>query len=93
MLSKICSQSSSFLLSQILFTTLVIKNNVWLLFIATTFKQYSNFKLMLINWMLKKNISYNQVEDKTFWEFIADCYMGAIKAKSILSCLGNAIQN
>lgn len=48
---------------------------------------------MLINWMLKKNISYNQVEDKTFWEFIADCYMGAIKAKSILSCLGNAIQN
>lgn len=34
-------------------------------------KQYSNFRLMLITWIVKKYISYSQIEDETLREFVA----------------------
>ena len=41
--------------------------------------------------MVKKHISYSQVEDETFREFVAGCSMGAISAESLLPRSGNTI--
>lgn len=46
---------------------------------------------MFIIWIIKKHISYSQVEDKTFSKFVVDCSMRAINAKSILSHSNNTI--
>ncbi|MCJ1349410.1 hypothetical protein MMC31_007650, partial [Peltigera leucophlebia] len=43
--------------------------------------------------MVKKHISYSQVEDDTFREFVASCSMGAISAESLLPRSGNTIRN
>lgn len=87
------TESHSSLASQIESTSPVIKGNTRLPFIAITPKQYSNFRLMLITWMIKKHISYSQVENETFREFVASCSMGAISAESILPFSGNTIRN
>lgn len=90
-LSSTIAQSSSSLVSQTKSTTPAIVDNARSPFIATTPEQYSNFNLTLITWMVKRHISYSQVEDDTFWQFVANCSMGAISAESILPYLGNTI--
>lgn len=87
------TESHLSLASQIESTSPVIKGNTRSPFIAITPKQYSKFRLMLITWMIKKHISYSQVEDETFREFVASCSMGAISAESILPRSGNTIRN
>ena len=39
-------------------------------FLLVTPEQVGIFKLRLITWMVKKHISYSQVENKDFWKFI-----------------------
>ena len=42
--------------------------------------------------MVKKHVSYSQVEDETLREFVASS-MGAISAEAVLPCSGNTIRN
>ena len=88
-LSKATTQDSSSQASQAESTTPGVKDNLQ----SINPEQYSNFRLTLIAWMVKKHISYSQVEDETFREFVSGCFMGAISPESILPRSGNTIRN
>lgn len=60
-------------------------------FLLITPEQVRIFKLKLIAWMVKKHISYSQVEDKDFREFIYSCSMEAISAEALLPGSENTI--
>ena len=89
-MSKTTTQSNSSSVPQIGFNTPSIEDNAQSPFIAITPEQYSNFRLTLITWMVKKHISYSQVEDETIRELVAGC---SITAESILPRSGSTIPN
>ncbi len=62
-------------------------------FLPVTPEQVEIFKLRLITWMVKKHISYSQVEDKEFRKFIDSCSLGAVSAEALLSRSSNTIQS
>ncbi len=62
-------------------------------FLPVTPKQVGIFKLKFITWMVKKHISYGQVEDKDFRKFIDSCSLEAVSAKALLTRSGNTIQS
>ncbi len=70
-----------------------MKYNAGLFFIIITSKQYYNFMLDSLIFMIKKNIYYTQVKGKTFWEAIISWSASTITIKSILPYLGNNFQN
>ncbi len=56
-------------------------------------EQLALFKLKLITWMVKKHISYSQVEDDDSRKFVASCSLGAANAETLLTRSGNAIRS
>ena len=62
-------------------------------FLPVTPEQLALFKLKLITWMIKKHISYSQVEDEDFREFVAGCSLGAVSAETLLPRSGNTIRS
>ncbi len=54
-------------------------------------EQLALFKLKLITWMVKKHISYSQVEDEDFRKFVASCSLGAVSGEILLPRSGNTI--
>ena len=62
-------------------------------FLPVTPEQVGIFKLRLITWMVKKHISYSQVEDEDFRKFIDSCSLGAVSAEALLPRSGNTIRS
>lgn len=62
-------------------------------FLPVTPEQVRIFKLRLITWTVKKHISYSQVEDEDFREFIDSCSLGAFSAEALLPRSGNTIRS
>ncbi len=61
--------------------------------LPVTPEQVGIIKLRLITWMVKKHISYSQVEDKDFQKFIDSCSLGAVSAKVLLPRSGDTIRS
>ncbi len=53
-------------------------------------KQYSNFRLMFITWIVKKYISYSQMEDETLREFVAQLFIEQLACKN-RKCLEDSL--
>ena len=62
-------------------------------FSPVTPEQLALFKLKLITWMVKKHISYSQVEDEDFRKFVASCSLVAVSAETLFPRSGNTIRS
>ena len=62
-------------------------------FSPVTPEQLGLFKLKLITWMIKNHISYSQVEDDDFREFVGSYSLGEVRAQALLPRSGNTIRS
>lgn len=62
-------------------------------FLSVISELVEKFKPKLITWIVEKHISYSQVKDKDFQEFIESYFLGAVSAEALLPSSDNIIRS